>query len=82
MSSRKSNERKYKQWLETENGGRLYQRKVIGQYSWYAIYFKEVDAEEVIVKFWQEIYDENGALVEIHHKYPKDLGHQKLNKND
>ena len=82
MSSRNSNERKYKQWSETENNGWLYQRKVIGQHGWYAIYFKEVNWQEEIVGFWQEIYDEFGTLVEIHHKYPEDLGHQKIISND
>jgi hypothetical protein len=82
MSGRKANERKYRQWTETEIKGRLYQRKVMGQQGWFALYFKEVDGEEGVLKFWQEIYDENGQLVEIHHKYPKDLSHQKINGND
>ena len=82
MSSRNSNERKFKQWLDTEAGGRLYQRKVAGQHGWYALYFKEVNSKEKILRFWQEIYDENGLLVEIHHKYPEDSGHQKINTND
>ena len=29
-------------------------------------------------RYYQEIYDETGKLVEIHHKYPEDLGHQKI----
>lgn len=39
---------------------------------------KEVDAEENTVRFWQEIYDDTGKLVEVHEKYPVDRGHQKL----
>jgi hypothetical protein len=39
---------------------------------------KEVDADEVTVRFYQEIYDDTGKLVEIHHKYPVDQGHQKV----
>lgn len=31
---------------------------------------KEVDAAEVTLRCWQEIYDEEGTLVEIHEKYP------------
>jgi hypothetical protein len=27
------------------------------------------------VAFWQEIYNEHGKLVEVHHKFPEDLGH-------
>jgi hypothetical protein len=39
---------------------------------------KEVDADEVTVRFYQEIYDDIGKLVEIHHKYPVDQGHRKV----
>ena len=38
----------------------------------------EVDADEVPVRFYQEIYDDTGKLVEIHHKDPVDHGHQKV----
>ncbi|HEY2330115.1 MAG TPA: hypothetical protein VGI63_09930 [Verrucomicrobiae bacterium] len=38
---------------------------------------KEVDANELTVKLWQEIYDEQGKLVEVHEKFPVDKGHQK-----
>jgi hypothetical protein len=37
-----------------------------------------VDAEENTRRFWQEIYDEKGRLVEIHEKFPVDKGHQRL----
>jgi hypothetical protein len=37
-----------------------------------------VDEKEATRRFWQEIYDENGTLVEIHEKFPVDKGHQKL----
>jgi hypothetical protein len=39
---------------------------------------KEVDADEATVRFWQEIYDERGQLVEVHEKYPLDSGHKKV----
>jgi hypothetical protein len=39
---------------------------------------KEVDAEEETLRFWQEIGDERGKLVEIHGKYPQDTGHQEV----
>ena len=32
---------------------------------------------EETLKFYQEVYDKNGRLVEIHEKYPADKGHQK-----
>ena len=43
-------------------------------------YVKEVDAGERTVRFQQEIYDDRGALQEIHQKYPEDLGHQKVGR--
>jgi len=46
---------------------------VIGRSGWRARYVKEVDMREV-----QEIYDENGQFVEVHDKYPVDLGHRKV----
>jgi hypothetical protein len=43
-----------------------------------ARYLKEVDADETTLRFWQEIYDGTHQLVEIHHKFPVDQGHQKV----
>jgi hypothetical protein len=77
MSTRRANEKRYKQWTETDTGGRIYVRKVLGQYRWYALYIKEVDSKEDIIHFRQEIYDEQDILVEVHEKYPIDKGHQK-----
>jgi hypothetical protein len=37
-----------------------------------------VDADERTVRFWQEIYDDAGKLVETHEKFPVDKGHQKV----
>jgi hypothetical protein len=59
-------------------GGRLYRQDVRGRQGWLACYFKEVDANETTVRFWQEIYDGQGRLVEVHEKYPVDKGHQKV----
>lgn len=41
---------------------------------------KEVAPSERTIRFYQEIYDEQGMLVEIHEKYPVDRGHQKVEK--
>jgi len=38
-----------------------------------------VDKNEETLKFCQEIYNEEGVLVEIHEKYPSDKGHKKIN---
>ena len=51
---------------------------VTGRHGWRARYLKEVAAGEQTTKFWQEIYDEHGGLVEIHEKYPVDKGHRKV----
>jgi hypothetical protein len=45
---------------------------------WKARYFKEVDAGERTLRFWQEIYDARGRLTEIHEKFPLDLGHRSV----
>jgi hypothetical protein len=73
---RRQNERKFGNWTELPNGGRRYWYEVRGRTGWLARYVKEVDAEEATARFYQEIYDENGRLVEIHEKYPVDKGHQ------
>jgi hypothetical protein len=31
-----------------------------------------------LLRFWQEVYDETGGLIEIHEKFPVDKGHQKV----
>ena len=77
MSTRSANEKKFSEWEATQNDGRLYWRKVHGRHGWYALYFKETDANEKTLRFWQEIYNENDKLVELHEKYPVDKGHQK-----
>jgi hypothetical protein len=35
-----------------------------------AKYVKEVDAEESTVRFYQEVFDADGRLCEVHEKYP------------
>jgi len=79
MASRQKNQRKFPHWIDLPNGGRRYWRDILGGYqgSW-ARYLKEVDAQEQTTKFWQEIYDKNGQLIEIHEKYPVDTGHRSV----
>ena len=78
MFTRQQNERKFPNWIELQNGGRRYWFDVAGNRGWWARYIKEVDALEQTMAFFQEIYDETGRLVEIHHKFPTDTGHQKM----
>jgi hypothetical protein len=78
MASRTQNEIKFGQWQELPGGGRRYWLDVPGRTGWRARYLKEVDALEATVRFWQEIYDASGKLVEVHHKYPVDEGHRPI----
>ncbi len=75
---RKQNEKEFANWKETATGGRRYWFEVVGRSGGKARYVKEVDAEEVTVAFWQEIYDNQGVMIELHEKYPIDKGHIKF----
>ena len=78
MTSRDQNERKFPNWEELPDGGRRYWLDILGRQGWRARYVKEVDAEETTLSFYQQIYDSDGKLVEVHEKYPVDRGHQKV----
>lgn len=77
---RQRNEKTFGEWEELLTGGRRYRYEVKGRFGWTAKYVKEVDADERTVRFWQEIYDDAGALQEVHQKFPEDLGHQKVGR--
>src|SRR3989304_5432006 len=74
---RRINERKFGKWEELPGGGRRYSYKIEGRHGWTAHYVKEVNLMEKTLRFYQEIYDNNGKLIEIHEKYPEDKGHKK-----
>ena len=78
MSARARNERRFGNWEDLFGGGRRYWFEVAGRHGWRARYHKEVDNAENTVRFWQEIYDHQGKLVEVHEKYPVDKGHQQV----
>jgi len=78
MSTRDQNEAKFRRWVDLDDGGRRYWLDVLGKAGWRARYIKEVDRNENTVRFWQEIYDDAGKLVECHEKYPVDKGHRKV----
>ena len=78
MSQRRSNERRFENWIELAHGGRRYWYDIPGRLGWTARYVKEVDSGENTVRFHQEIYDDQGQLVEVHQKYPDDTGHQRV----
>ncbi len=77
MSNRAQNEAKFDAWEALTGGGRRYWREVPGRMGWRARYIKEVTDSETTLRFWQEIYDTQNHLVEIHEKYPVDKGHEK-----
>ena len=74
------NKRKFENWEELPNGGRMYWYDVAGRLDWFARYVKEVNAQEETIRFYQEIYNGKGELIEIHEKYPEDKGHQKVSE--
>jgi len=75
---RRQNEKKFSAWDELPDGGRRYFFELPGRHGWSARYVKEVDASERTMKFYQEIYDEEGQMVEIHEKYPVNKGHTRV----
>lgn len=75
---RQKNELEFESWKEKENGGRIYSFEISGKLGWKAKYLKEVNNEEVTIRFWQEVYDDKNVLKEIHEKYPVDKGHKKI----
>lgn len=78
MSTREQNERKFSNWQELPGGGRLYWLDVRGRQGWRARYVKEVDLDETTLRFYQEIYDGDGKLAEIHEQFPVDRGHKNV----
>ncbi len=75
---RQLNERKFSDWENLSNGGRKYWLEINGKHGWKARYVKEVNALEETTKFYQEVYDNKGKLVEIHEKFPLDKGHRNV----
>ena len=80
MNQQQRNERKFKNWTELQDGGRQYWYDVPGRQGWKARYVKEVNESEETMRFYQEIYDQEGQLVEVHQKYQEDTGHQRVEK--
>ena len=75
---RRLNERKFPNLEQLPDGGRKYWLEIKGRHGWRARYVKEVNTMEETVKFYQEVYNERGILIEIHEKFPVDKGHRKL----
>lgn len=71
------NERKFPNWRVLPDNGREYWIDIHGKHGWRARYIKEVNEIEETLRFYQEIYDDKGNLIEIHEKFPVDKGHIK-----
>lgn len=81
VEKRTQNERRFGQWNQGPQG-RRYWTDVIGRSGWRARYVKEVDEEENTLRFYQEVYDSAGALVEVHEKFPIDTGHRPVPRKE
>ncbi|MFP4642043.1 MAG: hypothetical protein ACLFPU_07695 [Dehalococcoidia bacterium] len=75
---RANNEKKFSYWAELPNSGRRYWDEVPGRFGFKARYVKEVNGKEETTRFYQEIYDAESNLIEIHEKFPEDSGHRRL----
>jgi hypothetical protein len=47
----------------------------------HARYLKGVDVSEKTLRFWQEIYDDQDLLVEVHENDPVDIGHRRIRED-
>ena len=63
-NKRQINEKKFPNLENLPDGGRRYWLEVKGKHGWKARYIKEVDVFEETVRFYQEIYDGAGNLIE------------------
>ena len=82
FQKRRQNERKFPNWEDLPGGARRYWCGVEGHSGWRARYVKHVDSDESTVRFYQEIFDAEGTLWEVHDKFPTDLGHRKIREDD
>ena len=76
MATRRQNEQEFRHWDELPNGGRRYWRDRKGRVHGFQRIVKVVDAEENTLLVVQEVYNEQGELVERHQKFPQDTGHE------
>lgn len=79
---RRRNERDWPNWKDLPDGRRQYWIRRQGREWGCQIMFKEVVFDpktqlEQTARLWQEVYDDNGKMVESHQKFPVDTGHRK-----
>lgn len=78
MATREQNEKRFPNWENLADGGRRYWIDRKGVVSGFQRMVKIVDANEVTLRLIQEIYNDDGILVERHQKFPQDTGHEIL----
>jgi hypothetical protein len=78
MATREQNERRFQNWQEFSDGTRRYWMDRAGAVSGFQRMIKVVDADEKTMQVLQEIYNDEGELIERHQKYPVDTGHERL----
>ncbi|MDX1995141.1 MAG: hypothetical protein SF029_22355 [bacterium] len=82
MATRQQNEKDFPHWEDLAEGGRRYWYDRKGRVRGFQRLIKIVDGNENTLFFFQEIYDDEGRLIEIHQKYPVDTGHQIVKANE
>ncbi len=78
MATREQNEKRFKNWEDLPDGRRRYWSDRKGAEHGFQRMVKIVDADEITLQLVQEIYNDDGRLIERHQKYPEDTGHQTL----
>lgn len=82
MATRKENEKRFKNWDELPIGGRRYWYDRKSTVSGFQRIIKIVDSDEITLQLLQEIYDDEGHLIERHQKFPIDIGHEQLGRQE
>jgi hypothetical protein len=82
VATREQNEKEFRNWEELPDGGRRYWKERKGAISGLQRMVKIVDADENTLLVVQEIYNDDGELVEQHQKFPTDTGHQVLKQDE
>jgi len=78
MATREQNERQFDHWEDLPGGGRRYWIQRRGRQFGSQRMVKVVDEKEDTIRVVQEVYDDDGELIEHHVKYPVDRGHSYL----
>ncbi len=76
MATRRQNEKSFDHWEDLPDGGRRYWFDRVGAIWGVQRIIKIVDQDEKTVLLLQEIYNDEGELVERHQKFPVDTGHE------